>query len=134
MKIFCAHCGELLPINGFVITPDRKNICFECKKKIYPTAFNNYSIHIYEDGTPCIVLPRGIIIPKEKPNYIFSNVSDIVLENYYHQIAEETKCSKEKIKNLVVEKIEALSGLVSEETALRILAQEFNIKLKNNFD
>lgn len=133
MSKYCSNCGEILPNNGFVKTPDNNDVCLECGKKLYPTAFNNLAIYIFEDGTPGIILPKGVLIPKKEFKRLSSTVSDIALEDYYQQIAKKTNFSKNKIKKMVEDKIESLSSLVSEETALRLIAQELNITLKDKF-
>ncbi len=130
--MFCNKCRKILPSNGFVITPDKKNVCLECGKKLYPDAFESLSIYIFEDGIPGIILPLGILIPTEKLNRLTSTVCNNVLEDYYHQIAEKTNFSRKRIEILVDKKIKAFSRLVSEETSLRLIAQELGFDLKNN--
>ena len=129
MEIHCRRCGEILPEKGFVVGINKEYLCFNCGKDLYPAAFNRPAIYIFEDGIPGIILPRGVLIPKDKYKHLTSNISDVVLEEYYQLIADKGNCTRECIEELVYEKIEAFSGLVSEETALRLIAHDFGIKL-----
>ena len=131
MEIHCDNCGEILPETGFVVGINKENLCFKCGKQRYPAAFNRPAIYIFEDGMPGIVLPRGILIPKDKYRYkhLTSDMSDEILEECYQLIANKANCTRECIEELVYEKIEAFSGLVSEETALRLIAQDLGIEL-----
>ena len=125
MENHCSRCGELLPEKGFVVGINKEYLCFNCGKDFYPAAFNRPSIYIFEDGMPGIILPHGVLIPKNKYMHFNLNISDEV----YQLIADKAKCTKECVEELVYEKIEAYSGLVSEETALRLIAQDLDIDL-----
>jgi len=125
MEIHCSRCGELLPEKGFVVGINKEYLCFNCGKDLYPAAFNRPAIYIFEDGMPGIILPRGVLIPKDELRHLNSDDSNEV----YNLIADEANCTRECIEELVYEKIEAFSGLVSEETALRLIAQDLGIDL-----
>jgi len=132
MKRICSNCGKVLQNSGFVIGLNNQHLCFSCGSKLYPAAFESTSIYIFEDGIPAIILPRGILIPQSEGTYLTSTVSDMLLVDYYQQIAEKTRFSIGSVEKLVVEKIDEFSGLVSEETALQLLAQDLGFELNNN--
>ncbi len=85
-----------------------------------------------DDGIPAVVVASDTFFVKNPINTLQTIKLNADLDSYYIQLTKKTGMTRKKLSEMVHEKIDEFSGLVSEETALLMIAQDLGIKLESN--
>ncbi len=130
MRNKCKYCGYNGNLKELILMPDNNYICISCWN-LQKNRNVNRNIHIkfLDDGIPAIILPPNIISPIESID-VEDFKDEFYLEDYYCEIMDETGLTREQIEIMVKAKIEEFTGLVSEETALLMIAKDLGIFLQ----
>ena len=137
MKNKCIKCGKVKASNELILMPDENYICVSCwnilreEQELYSEKVN---IKILNDGIPAILIPPNVLLTKE----ILVNGSQYVekeecLEIYYYQIADNSKLSLNDVIELVEAKMSTFRDLITEKTALFMIANDLDIELSDDY-
>lgn len=124
----CDNCGKLFKSEELIELASKRFLCPSCKVL---DSINKIKIKILEDDIPAIIVPSTVFAIKKKFNTLRSIKENANLDFYYFQIMQKTNYSKGDLIKMVNERIDEFNGLVSEETALMMIAQDLGIKLKS---
>ena len=124
----CDNCGKLFKSEDLIELANKRFLCPSCKLL---ESISKIKIKILEDDIPAIIVPSTVFAIKKTFNTLQSVKQNANLDFYYSQIMQKTKYSKEDLIEMVNERIDEFNGLVSEETALMMIAQDLGIKLKS---
>ncbi len=132
MNAKCSNCGRELSIKRQILMPDNTYICISCWNYL-KTKKQEVKIKVFEDGIPGIVISPSILTIKEIHTDGRSGDIHIDLKPLYYQIVDNTEKSLDDVVTMVNDKIEKFRGLVSEETALYMVARDLGINLDNGY-